>query len=108
MNIFETLTDPTSTLEEKREAIKTLTSQRLCQLLGTEEIPNELQYIYNEVCIKRFNRLGNEGMSKYSQEGMSLDFFNSDFDEFKNDIDNWLAINKPQENRLNGSYLFWG
>lgn len=108
MDNFEILTSPSSTIEEKQEAIKNITKQRLCQMLGTEEIPTELSYIYDEVCIKRFNKLGNEGMDKYTQEGMTLEFSSSDFDEFKNDIDNWLSINNPKDVKFNGSYLYWG
>ena len=106
MNSFEILTNPTSTNEEKREAISELTRQRLCQLLGKDEVPTELEYIYNEVCIKRFNRLGNEGMDSFSQEGMTLNFSNSDFDEFQVDIDNWLNNNK-KKNLSNLSNLWY-
>ena len=38
-------------------------------LKPTEMVPTELAYIPMEVCVKRFNRLKNEGMTSYSQEG---------------------------------------
>lgn len=98
MNNFEILTSPTSTIEEKQEAIKNITKQRLCQMLGTQEIPAELTYIYDEVCIKRFNRVGNEGMDKFTQEGMSLEFSSSDFDEFVDDINSWKNSKNNNKN----------
>lgn len=39
---------------------------------GTEPVPEALEYIVCEMAVTRFNRLGNEGMSSYSQEGESI------------------------------------
>ena len=47
-------------------------------LIAEEEFPTELSYIPLEVCVKRYNRLKNEGMSSYSQEGESITFDNTD------------------------------
>lgn len=58
-------------------------------LITEEEFPNELSYIPLEVCVKRYNRLKNEGMSSYSQEGESITFDNTDFDSFLDDIAEW-------------------
>lgn len=54
-----------------------------------ENFPDELGYIPLEVCVKRYNRLKNEGMSSYSQEGESFTFDNTDFDDFLDDIAEW-------------------
>lgn len=58
-------------------------------LIAEEKFPNELSYIPLEVCVKRYNRLKNEGMSSYSQEGESITFDNTDFDSFLDDIAEW-------------------
>lgn len=58
-------------------------------LTTEEEFPSELSYIPLEVCVKRYNRLKNEGMSSYSQEGESITFDNTDFDSFLDDIAEW-------------------
>ncbi|MGN1284319.1 MAG: phage head-tail connector protein, partial [Candidatus Limosilactobacillus intestinavium] len=50
------------------------------ELSTDEELPSELGYIELEVCVRRFNRLKNEGMASYSQEGESITFNSSDFD----------------------------
>ena len=40
----------------------------------TAEVPEQLQYIVTELAIVRFNRIGNEGMASYSQEGESITY----------------------------------
>lgn len=57
------------------------------------DVPDELSYIQLEVAVKRFNRLKNEGMSSYTQEGESMTFNTNDFDEFQDDIDEWKKQN---------------
>lgn len=54
-----------------------------------DNFPDELSYIPLEVCVRRFNRLRNEGMKSYSQEGESITFSTNDFDDFQNDIEAW-------------------
>lgn len=56
-----------------------------------EGIPDELTYIVTEVSIRRFNRLNNEGMSAYSQEGESITYQSTDFDDFASDIDDYKS-----------------
>lgn len=69
-------------------------------LKGVEELPEELSYISLEVCVRRFNRLKNEGMSSYSQEGQSMTFNSNDFDDFMDDIDAWKADNQKNVTSL--------
>lgn len=37
-------------------------------------VPVSLEYIVTEIAVARFNRIGNEGMSAYSQEGESITY----------------------------------
>ena len=62
-------------------------------LKPTEMVPTELAYIPMEVCVKRFNRLKNEGMTSYSQEGETISFNSNDFDDFLDDITEWKKNN---------------
>ena len=64
------------------------------ELAEDEKVPGELGYIELEVSVRRFNRLQNEGMSQYSQEGESITFNSSDFDDFLDDIDLWKRRNQ--------------
>lgn len=62
-------------------------------LTKDEKVPDELSFIALEVCVRRYNRLANEGMSSYSQEGQSITFNSSDFDDFIDDINAWREQN---------------
>ena len=76
------------------------TEQALCFKLSVDEVPKELDYVLVEVAIKRFNRLKNEGMTSYSQEGESITFNSSDFNDFNSDIQQWRADNNKNERSL--------
>lgn len=56
-------------------------SSHLKALLG-QEIPPELEFIVTEITIRRFNRIGTEGMKSESVEGHSITFYDLE-DEFK-------------------------
>lgn len=67
------------------------TEKRLISLLPleTEEIPERLEYIVEEVSVKRFNRVGAEGMTQESVDGRSNTFQANDFDEYMDVIDQY-------------------
>ena len=60
--------------------IATLTTANFLAYAGVDDVPEGLEYIITEVIVKRFNRIGAEGMSSQSLEGASMRF---DFDDFK-------------------------
>ena len=98
--------------DDKRDDILILivknTTQALRFKLGlkaSEKVPEQLDYIALEVSVKRYNRLANEGMSSYSQEGESITFSANDFDEFMDDIDAWKDENGMKDN-MSGRILF--
>lgn len=74
-------------------------------LKADSNVPSELDFILIEVAVKRYNRLANEGMSSYSQEGQSITFSTNDFDEFASDIANWKDENSVKDNN-SGAFLF--
>lgn len=92
-NAIEVLMNPESTPTERMEVIKDLTEQRLRALIKRSEIPAELEYIVTEVSLSRFNRIGLEGVSKYTQEGLTEEFSSDDFEPYLGDINNWLDEN---------------
>ena len=95
--------------DNKRDGILNLISKNtesaLCFKLGEKNVPDELSYIALEVAVKRYNRIANEGMSQYSQEGESITFSTNDFDEFTNDIDAWKDNHGKGDTRA-GRFLF--
>lgn len=62
-------------------------------LAQKDEFPSELGFVSFEVCVRRYNRISNEGMASYSQEGQSITFNSSDFDDFESDINTWREQN---------------
>lgn len=81
--------------DDKLEVIERRTRERLASLLGVSVTPESLEYIVFDVTNKRFNRIGQEGMQSYSQEGLSMAFPDSDFSEYQNEIDEFKR--KDQE-----------
>lgn len=69
-------------------------------LQASDTFPVELSYIPLEVCVRRFNRLKNEGMQTYTQEGQSITFDSNDFDDFLDDINAWKAKNRKNAKSL--------
>ena len=70
------------------------TKQRLLTKIkkGPDEtVPNQLEYILFEVSVRRFNRLNNEGMKSYSEDGENVTFNEDDFTGFENEISNYLS-----------------
>ena len=79
-----------------RDSIIKNTTQALRFKLGLrtdEAFPSELTYIALEVCVRRYNRRKNEGMTSYEQEGQSFTFKSNDFDDFADDINDWKEAN---------------
>lgn len=73
-------------LEDASDALKLLLSVQ-------EDLPAELEHIVRAVAVKKFNRLKNEGMSSYSQDGESITFNSNDFDDFKDEIEQYRKDN---------------
>lgn len=69
-------------------------------LSSSDTFPMEMNFIAYEVCVKRFNRLKNEGMKSYSQEGESITFDDTDFDDYLADIEDWKRRNKVDKKTL--------
>lgn len=77
-----------------------LMSARLASLLGTESVPEEMTYIAVEASVRRFNRIGSEGMASHNVEGESISYKDSDFAEFMDDIQTWKSNHQTPVRRL--------
>lgn len=89
---------------EKLKVIIKLVMRRLCSLLETDIVPEELSYIAVEVSVIRFNRIGSEGMSTHNVEGESSTYTDNDFRGFKEDIQRFLD-SKNQDSTKGG--ILW-
>ena len=45
-------------------------------------VPSDLSWVIVEVMVKRYNRLGSEGLLSQSAEGLSMTFDSSDFEAY--------------------------
>ena len=64
--------------------------KRLKVLLGGVDPPENLNYIIIDVAIKRFNRIGSEGLEAHTVEGESQSIAKDDFEEYQDDIQAYL------------------
>lgn len=80
--------------DEKINLLVSFAVARLKLLLGGIDPPEEMDYIIIEVVVKRFNRIGSEGLSSHTVEGESLSFSEGDFGEFKDEIKAFLEAQK--------------
>lgn len=67
-----------------------IVTERLKIRLGVETVPTKLEYIVIEVSVSRYNKIGNEGMKTYGQEGESISF-NDLFADYEKDIEDWKS-----------------
>lgn len=77
-------------LDTRMEAIKSLVSARLKNLIGESDVPAELDYVVTEVSIARFNQIGSEGASSYSVAGESMTWTDDIFAPYMDDIQAYL------------------
>lgn len=72
--------------DEKQDGLLTVlinnTASQFKIILGGTIIPTELYFIWSNVVVSRYNRLGQEGMVSYSQEGEGFRFQTSDFEPY--------------------------
>lgn len=57
---------------------------------GITEVPPELEPVVVEIIIRRFNRIGSEGMASESVEGHSATYQEDDFQAFEPEIAAWI------------------
>lgn len=73
----------TDSLQDKLlEVILRLTEEHYKAYTGQISVDNDLWFVVIEVTVKRYNRLGAEGMSSQSMEGISMSFSLDDFKEY--------------------------
>ena len=89
------LVDPEVAPEIKMAIVVELTEQRLLNILPKQnalkltKVPAELEYIVTNVAMARYARVGQEGMSAYSQDGLNMVFRKDDFDPYMSEINSF-------------------
>ena len=91
------LTDLDTELDTKLNLIIEQSKKKvLAYLPNVTLVPDELSYIVLELSVVRFNRIGNEGMTNYSQEGQSI-AYGVDMGNYEADIKAWLLKQADNE-----------
>lgn len=64
-------------------------------------IPSELNYVIEEITIRRYNRIGTEGMKSESVEGHRIDFYEleKDFTPYEDIIDDYKDDDEGEPKR---------
>ena len=68
-------------------------TSRLLVRIGADAVPEQLGYIVREVAVRRYNRIGSEGVASHTVEGESMSWNEDDFEPFEADINAYLAAN---------------
>lgn len=71
--------------------IQMLTESHFKAYSKQDNIPENLNYIIVEVMVKRFNRIGSEGMKSQKVEGLDMEFALDDFAEYDKVIQRQFA-----------------
>ena len=89
------------------EAIYSKIAERLLHRIKETEIPLELEYIVEEATIRRFNRIGSEGMKSESVEGHSVTYIDGDeLAPYESAIVAYLEAQEPEPPRKPGVVYF--
>ena len=89
------------------EAIYNAIAERLLIRLDETEIPLSLEYVVDEATIRRFNRIGSEGMKSESVEGHSVTYDMGDvLDPYESAIQDYLDSLEPEPDKKKGVVYF--
>lgn len=79
------------------EAIYNAIAERLLIRLDETKIPLSLEYVVDEATIRRFNRIGSEGMKSESVEGHSVTYIDGDeLEPYESAIVAYLEAQEPE------------
>lgn len=106
LGIGDELQDPALSI-----IIENVTSHLLGKLRRVNKtivkVPEDLGYIIEEIAIRRYNRIGTEGMKSESVEGHKIDFYelDKDFSPYQEIIDDYKEVDPEPESRR-GKVMF--
>lgn len=84
LNLIDDLQD------ELLEVIEELTMAHFQAFAGVSYVPSELNFVIIDTMVKRFNRVGSEGMTSQTVDGLAQVFNVEDFKEYQSAIDSVL------------------
>ena len=89
------------------EAIYNAIAERLLIRLDETKVPLSLEYVVDEATIRRFNRIGSEGIKSESVEGHSVTYLDEDeLAPYESAIVAYLEAQEPDDKRKPGVVYF--
>lgn len=79
--------------DELLTEIVNITKDRLLLYLELNSIPKELEWILIELAVKRFNKIGSEGMSSENTDGSTITYEDDDLSNYIVYLDKYLEQN---------------
>lgn len=73
--------------------IVSIVKEKILSYLNLEEMPKQLDWIVIELSVSRFNRIGSEGMSSESVDGVSNTYITDELIQYKPYLDDYLKAN---------------
>ena len=93
LNRIKTLLGITDNDELIYEIVE-ITKSKILNYINQEELPKELEFILIEIAIERYNRIGSEGITSESSDGVSFTYSTTDvLEKYKNDLDRYINNN---------------
>ncbi|NSR88004.1 phage head-tail connector protein [Enterococcus faecalis] len=74
----------------KLQKIWSITEKQLLAKLKSKKVPESLDYIVPSIVVKRYNRIGHEGMKQHAQSEEKIEYNLNDFAEYQSEIDDYL------------------
>lgn len=74
---------------------------RLCALMDNppDHVPEELSYITAELIVRRFNRIGSEGLSSESISGHRAEYQDDDMTGYLQDLRDWAEAQEEDSGK---------
>ena len=73
-----------------------LTKDKILNYINKTELPYELEFVLVELSIKRYNRIGREGISSESVDGKSVSY-EDNFESCKQYLDDYIFRNNKNK-----------
>lgn len=71
--------------------LETMTKDQLKSIINQSKVPKRLNSVVLPVTLARYNRLGNEGQTSFSQEGEGISYPKGDFEPYTDIISDFMA-----------------
>ncbi|EPM7558091.1 phage head-tail connector protein [Enterococcus faecium] len=75
--------------------------------VGADELPTALTFIVENMTLAKFNKVGNEGMAQYSEEGQAITFSTNDLQPYYTELDRYMDNQEAKEAASDGGFFFW-